>query len=55
MDAVIIERYATDDVTVRASDGSVTTRERRTACCRCGPSSNEPDCDGSHGAAGLEG
>jgi uncharacterized Fe-S cluster protein YjdI len=42
-------------VTVRAADGSDTTRERRTAFCRCGQSSNKPYCDGSHAAAGFTG
>lgn len=36
------------DIEVTHSNGSVEKRERITALCRCGLSSNKPYCDGTH-------
>jgi uncharacterized Fe-S cluster protein YjdI len=36
------------DVEITHSNGSVEKRERITALCRCGLSSNKPFCDGTH-------
>lgn len=35
-------------ITVKEHNGSETEKERVTAFCRCGASSNKPYCDGSH-------
>lgn len=40
---------------VRGADGVESTREMRTAFCRCGQSAHKPFCDGSHRAAGFRG
>lgn len=37
------------------ADGSVETKERVTAFCRCGQSANKPFCDGAHKTCGFEG
>ncbi|MCB0781618.1 MAG: CDGSH iron-sulfur domain-containing protein, partial [Flavobacteriales bacterium] len=33
---------------VKHADGRTETREKVTAFCRCGSSSNKPYCDGTH-------
>ena len=40
---------------LKSYDGSVVTKEKMTAFCRCGASANKPYCDGQHKAAGFEG
>ena len=37
------------------ADGSVETKTKNTAFCRCGASNKKPFCDGSHVKAGFEG
>ncbi len=39
---------------VKHSDGTETTRNKVTAFCRCGASSNKPYCDGSHMRVGFQ-
>ena len=36
------------NVTIKGKDGSETKKNKVTALCRCGASSNKPYCDGSH-------
>lgn len=43
------------NIKIKAKDGSETQRNKVTAFCRCGHSSNKPYCDGSHVKAGFEG
>ena len=43
------------NITVKDKDGNETHKNKVTAFCRCGHSSNKPYCDGSHIAAGFEG
>ena len=38
---------------VTNSDGSVETKKRATAFCRCGASANKPYCDGEHNNIGF--
>jgi len=45
--------YGTLQVT--SSDGSTETKNKTTAFCRCGASSNKPYCDGSHVKDGFRG
>ena len=40
---------------ITGSDGSVETKKRTTAFCRCGASSNKPYCDGEHNKIGFVG
>lgn len=40
---------------VTLTDGSVVSRTRMTAFCRCGHSNNKPFCDGSHARVGFVG
>lgn len=40
---------------VRSADGHETQKNKVTAFCRCGASSNKPYCDGSHLAVGFQG
>lgn len=42
------------DCTVKNSDGTETKKEKMTAFCRCGASSNKPFCDGSHRAVDFK-
>lgn len=42
-------------ISVKATDGSVTRREKVTAFCRCGGSANKPYCDGTHKKNGFLG
>lgn len=42
-------------IEVKSHDGTVETKEKMAAFCRCGASSNKPYCDGNHKAAGFEG
>lgn len=42
-------------IELKSHDGSVVTKEKMTAFCRCGASSNKPYCDGQHKQAGFEG
>lgn len=35
-------------LTIKHSDGSEEVKEKQTAFCRCGKSSNQPYCDGTH-------
>jgi uncharacterized Fe-S cluster protein YjdI len=43
------------DVEIKLSDGTVVTKEKMTAFCRCGASQNKPYCDGNHKADGFVG
>jgi CDGSH-type Zn-finger protein len=40
------------NVEIKHSDGTITTKEGRTAMCRCGQSANKPFCDGTHKRCG---
>jgi CDGSH-type Zn-finger protein len=40
---------------VKDKEGNETHKNKVTAFCRCGQSSNKPYCDGSHIKAGFEG
>ncbi|MEZ4739706.1 MAG: (4Fe-4S)-binding protein [Flavobacteriales bacterium] len=42
-------------IQVKHSDGRIEEREKVTALCRCGSSSNKPFCDGSHRTNGFVG
>jgi hypothetical protein len=42
-------------IDVKNSDGTVETKEKMAAFCRCGASKNKPYCDGSHKEAGFTG
>jgi len=42
-------------IELKSHDGSVVMKEKMTAFCRCGASSNKPYCDGQHKQAGFEG
>lgn len=43
------------NVTIKDKDGNETRKNKVTALCRCGASSNKPYCDGSHKKIGFEG
>jgi uncharacterized Fe-S cluster protein YjdI len=43
------------DVEIKLSDGTMVTKEKMTAFCRCGASQNKPYCDGNHKADGFVG
>jgi uncharacterized Fe-S cluster protein YjdI len=43
------------NVSVKHKTGETETRDRVTAFCRCGKSSNKPFCDGTHKDEGFEG
>ena len=43
------------NIKVKNTDGSESSKNRVTAFCRCGASSNKPYCDGSHKKIGFEG
>lgn len=43
------------NIKVKHHDGSESTKNRVTAFCRCGASSNKPYCDGSHKKINFEG
>lgn len=43
------------NVDVKSYDGTIVTKEKMTAFCRCGASQNKPYCDGKHKQAGFEG
>jgi CDGSH-type Zn-finger protein len=40
-------------LTVKDSKGNETTKNKVTAFCRCGASSNKPFCDGTHIKVGF--
>ena len=40
---------------IKSPDGSVVTKEKMAAFCRCGSSNNKPYCDGQHNKIGFEG
>jgi len=42
-------------IDVKSSDGSVVSKEKMTAFCRCGASQNKPYCDGKHKEIGFVG
>lgn len=42
-------------IDIKSHDGSVVTKEKMTAFCRCGASNNKPYCDGAHKKSGFEG
>ena len=42
-------------IELKSHDGSVVMKEKMTAFCRCGASSNKPYCDCQHKQAGFEG
>ena len=43
------------NVDIKSYDGTVVTKEKMTAFCRCGASANKPYCDGKHKQVGFEG
>jgi len=43
------------NITVKDRDGHETNKNKVTAFCRCGGSSNKPYCDGTHKKNGFEG
>lgn len=43
------------DLKVTLVDGTIETKKRSTAFCRCGASANKPYCDGSHNAVNFVG
>lgn len=43
------------NVEIKSHDGTVITKEKMTAFCRCGASQNKPYCDGGHKADGFVG
>ena len=43
------------NVEIKSHDGTVVTKEKMTAFCRCGASQNKPYCDGGHKADGFVG
>lgn len=43
------------NIVVKNSDGTQVTKNRVTAFCRCGASSNKPYCDGTHKKVEFEG
>lgn len=43
------------NILVKHSDGTEAKREKVTAFCRCGASSNKPYCDGTHGKIDFKG
>lgn len=43
------------NIELKSHDGSIVTKEKMTAFCRCGASNNKPYCDGQHKQAGFEG
>ncbi len=42
-------------IEVKSHDGTVETKEKMAAFCRCGATQNKPYCDGSHKGAGFIG
>ena len=42
-------------IEVKSHDGTIETKEKMAAFCRCGASQNKPYCDGSHKGAGFIG
>ena len=42
-------------IEVKSHDGTVETKEKMAAFCRCGASQNKPYCDGNHKGAGFVG
>ena len=49
------EEYKPSDKTIVVSVKVQKLKEKMTAFCRCGASSNKPYCDGQHKQAGFEG
>ena len=43
------------NITVKDKEGNKTQKDKVTAFCRCGASSNKPYCDGSHHKIGFKG
>jgi uncharacterized Fe-S cluster protein YjdI len=43
------------NITVKDADGNKTQKNKVTAFCRCGASSNKPYCDGTHTKIGFKG
>ena len=43
------------NVEIKSHDGTVVTKEKMTAFCRCGASQNKPYCDGKHKTDGFVG
>lgn len=43
------------NIVVKDSNGNETRKNKVTAFCRCGASSNKPFCDGTHNKIGFEG
>lgn len=43
------------NITVKDKDGNETKKNKVTAFCRCGASSNKPYCDGTHRKIGFQG
>ena len=43
------------NIVVKDRDGNETRKNKVTAFCRCGASSNKPYCDGTHNKIGFEG
>jgi CDGSH-type Zn-finger protein len=45
----------TDNAEIKLADGSIVTKDKPFALCRCGASANKPFCDGTHTKSGFEG
>lgn len=43
------------NIVVKDKEGNQTQKNKVTAFCRCGASSNKPYCDGTHTKIGFEG
>ncbi len=43
------------NITIKDAEGHETKKNKVTALCRCGQSSNKPYCDGTHKKVGFEG
>lgn len=42
------------DISITHKNGTVETKKRTTAFCRCGASSNKPFCDGAHNSSSFD-
>ncbi len=45
----------TDSAEIRLPDGTLVSKDKPFALCRCGQSANKPFCDGAHTKVGFKG